>query len=233
MDLSSNFLPYASFIAGLSGSLHCLGMCGGLVSASCSGGRDILKYQVGRLFGYLVLASIVWVIGNAFKNAISFSWAPFATGMIMGVTFIYWGIQNFQGKKAEIRVPGFLNNSYRFLFRKFVSKATVFRSLVIGLISIMLPCGLLYGLIIAALALGTYEQIIISLFFFWLGTLPAMIGAPQLLKKLLGPLRKKLPRIYALLFIVIGVSTIAGRLQDLPHKMTSDSSPKTEVKRCH
>lgn len=233
LDLSSEFLPLASFIAGLSGSLHCIGMCGGLVTASCHGGRDVFKYQIGRLLGYSILGSIAWLMGYALKGVVPFQWGPLVSGLFMGILFIYWGIQSFQGKKAEVPLPDFLRKSYHFAFRKFVTKAGSFRSFIVGFISIMLPCGLIYGLIIAALALGNYQQVLISLLFFWLGTLPAMLGAPQIVKKLLDPLKKKLPKVYAVIFIVIGVATVSGRLSHLPSEADVDRSTNGEVHQCH
>lgn len=235
LDLSNEFLPVASFVAGLSGSLHCLGMCGGLVTASCNGGKDVLKYQLGRLLGYSVLGSIAWVMGYVLQGIVPFQWGPLISGLFMGGLFIFWGIQSYQGKKAELPLPRVLHRSYHFAFRKFATQASYWRSFIIGLISIMLPCGLIYGLIIAALALGNFEQVMVSLFFFWLGTLPAMLGAPQLVRKILDPLKQKLPKVYAVLFIVIGVVTVSGRLtHHLPEVLSGKAQPLDEkVHQCH
>lgn len=203
-------------------------MCGGLVTASCGGGKDVLKYQVGRLLGYLFLGSVAFSFGYVLKGVVPFAWAPVVSGFLMGALFIYWGIQNYQGKKAELPLPGFMRKTYQTLFRFSSGK-----SFLVGLISIMLPCGLIYGLIVAALALGTFQEMIFSLFFFWLGTLPAMIGAPQLVRKILDPFRKKLPKAYAVVFIVMGVVTIAGRLNHLPLQSHVDRSKDGDVHRCH
>jgi sulfite exporter TauE/SafE len=208
-------------------------MCGGLVTASCGGGKDVMKYQVGRLFGYLSLGSVAFSLGYVLKGVVSFSWGPLISGIFMGGLFIYWGIQSFQGKRVEVPLPDSLRKTYHYLYRNLVMKAGVFRSLIIGFISIMLPCGLLYGLIIAALALGSFDQILISLFFFWLGTLPAMIGAPHLVKKVMEPLRKKVPKAYAILFIVIGVATIGNRLHHLPHTEVHSQVNNEKVHHCH
>ena len=228
LDLSSDFIPFASLIAGLSGSLHCLGMCGGLVTASCNGGKDVLKYQLGRFLGYTILGSLAFLLGDAVKSVLPSSWIPLISGILLGTLFIYWGVQSYRGKKAELPLPGFLHHSYRYLFRNFAGKSGNFRSFVTGLLSLMLPCGLIYGIVIAATALGDYHQMILSLFFFWLGTLPAMIGAPHIVKKILNPFRQRLPKIYAIVFIVVGVATIAGRLQ-----MISPSQGEAKIHHCH
>lgn len=208
-------------------------MCGGLVTASCNGGKDVLKYQAGRLLGYAFLGTMAYSLGYVVKGVVPFTWGPLLSGICLGVLFIYWGVQSFQGKKAELPLPGFLRKTYQYFFKNFVGRAGSYRSFVVGLLSIMLPCGLIYGLIIAALAFGTYEQVMVSLLFFWLGTLPAMIGAPQLIRKLLDPFRRKLPKAYAVLFIVMGVATIAGRLNHLPVNHNVDRSSDGEIHRCH
>lgn len=233
LDLSNKFLPLASFIIGLSGSLHCVGMCGGLVIASCNGGKDVLKYQVGRLLGYSIMGSITWMVGHTISGVIPFQWGTLFAGIFMGLLFIYWGVQSYKGQKAELPLPSFLHNSYRFLFRRYASKAQSLRSFIIGLISIMLPCGLIYGLIIASLALGSYEHVMASLLFFWLGTLPAMIGAPHIVKKILNPMKSKLPKAYAFLFIFIGMVTIAGRLNHLPEQWGGKAVSGEKVHKCH
>ena len=232
MDLTTEILPVASFIAGLSGSLHCIGMCGGLVTASCNGGKDIFKYQVGRLIGYLVLGTGAFAVGYILRGIVPFHWGPLVSGIFLGLMFIYWGVQSLQGRKAEIPLPNFLRKVYQYSFRNFVSQTGTFRSFIVGLISILLPCGLIYGLIIAALGVGNFQNVILSLVFFWLGTLPAMVGAPQLIKKVLGPLKKKLPKAYAIAFIVIGVITIVGRLSDRSWEIRDKFDSAQDVGHC-
>ncbi len=234
MDLSSNILPFASLIAGLTGSLHCVGMCGGLVTASCNGGKDILKYQLGRLLGYSLLGGVAFLIGDAVKSVLPTSYVPMISGLLLGFLFIFWGVQSYRGKKAELPLPKFLQTSYRYLFRKFACQSGSSRSFVVGLISLMLPCGLVYGVAIAATALGEFHQVMLSLGFFWLGTLPAMIVAPQIIRKVLDPLRERLPKIYATVFIVVGVATIAGRLQMIsPANSQVEHIEETKVHSCH
>ncbi len=233
-DLTTNFLPIASLVAGLSGSLHCVGMCGGLVTASCSGGKDVLKYQMGRLLGYSVLGGLAFLMGSALKGLISVSWAPFVSGILLGAMFIYWGVQSFRGKKAELPLPKFLHHAYRYLFRNVAGNSGSLRSFVVGFLSLMLPCGLIYGVVIAATALGSFHQVLLSLLFFWLGTLPAMVVAPQLVRKVLNPLRARLPKVYATVFIVVGVVTIIGRLQLIaPATSSVHETPEAKVHHCH
>lgn len=209
-------------------------MCGGLVTASCSGGKDVLKYQLGRLLGYSILGALAFMMGEALKGLITISWAQMISGLLLGTLFIYWGVQSFRGRKAELPLPGFLHHSYRYLFRNVAGKAGSLRSFVVGLISLILPCGLIYGVVIAATALGEFHQVMLSLFFFWLGTLPAMIGAPQIIRKVMDPFRAKLPKLYATVFIVVGIVTIVGRLELFPQAESKVPEAGAEkIHHCH
>jgi uncharacterized protein len=199
----STYAPYVSFIAGLTGSLHCLGMCGGLVTASCGQGQGVFRYQLGRLLGYLSLGIVASFAGQA----MTFTWGPLISALLMGLTFIYWGAQNFRRKHASVPAPKIFGRWYKKLWG--FSKA---RPFFLGLISILLPCGLLYGIVVSTLALSGLAQVSLSIFTFWLGTLPALVAAPTLLHKFIGPLRQQLPRAYGVGLILIGLLTISQRI---------------------
>lgn len=232
-----NFFPWVSFIAGVGGSLHCVGMCGGLVTASCEKSNDIFRYQLGRLLGYLMLGGFAGFLGSLvkFENA-----SPLVTilpGLTIGFLFLFWGIQNLRGKKAELPMPLFMGKFYSFLWRKLVFKNVTFsKSFFTGLISIFLPCGLLYGVALGTMALQHPFLALFSMFFFWLGTVPSMVIAPSIFQKILNPLKNKLPKTYAISLILIGLTTVSFRavkyheLHSAP--VTNQTKPAAEMK-CH
>lgn len=205
------FVPYVSLIAGLTGSLHCVGMCGGLVTASCRRGSDVFVYQVGRLLGYLALASFAGFLGKTLRFEGGPSWLSMLPALIIGGLFIFWGIKSFRGQRAELPAPAFLGKLYGKLWGKYVLNAKGGRSFLVGLISILLPCGLLYGVILAALATQSVSMAVTSIFCFWLGTLPSMVMAPGIFQKILRPLQSRLPKFYAIALVTIGLSTISWR----------------------
>lgn len=241
-DLSEikNYLPWVSFVAGLGGSLHCVGMCGGLVTATCEKSHDVFRYQVGRLLGYLILGAFAGFLGNLLNFESTPVYISLLPAMSIGLLFIYWGIQNFQGKKAEIPTPKFLSKVYSKLWMKLVHKNQNFtKAFFTGLISIMLPCGLLYGVVLGTVALQHTSEALTSMFFFWLGTVPSMVAAPGIIQKFLKPLKAKLPKTYAISLMTIGVMTISFRMAKLHYHPVHDLSPaapvETEAKahRCH
>jgi uncharacterized protein len=229
------FLPWVSFIAGLGGSLHCVGMCGGLVTASCERGHDIVRYQLGRLGGYLILGLLAGVVGSLlqFKNTpLYFTLLP---ALFIGGLFIFWGIQSIQGKRGEIPLPKFYHKLYAKLWGK-VSRnsSSSMRSGFTGFISIFLPCGLLYGVALGTVALQNTTDALFSMFFFWLGTTPSMVIAPGIFQRILRPLRSYLPRTYGVSLILIGIITISFRVVKISHAQQNVESHKDAQKMsCH
>jgi hypothetical protein len=227
LDQLNSFFPWVSFLAGLGGSLHCVGMCGGLVTASCDRSADIARYQVGRLLGYLALGAIAGFAGGLFNFEMAPAWFKVFPSFLVGGLFIFWGIKSYRGQKAELPLPKFLQRSYQFLWRKVYRKA-----FLTGLISILLPCGLLYGVIAATVALQSPWTAMLGMFAFWLGTLPAMVAAPGLVKRVLRPLSQRRPKAYALALMTVGIFTIGVRAANQLEASHKPASAKVEHS-CH
>lgn len=224
-----------SIVAGFGGSLHCVGMCGGLVTASCEKSNEVLKYQIGRLLGYLTLGFFAGILGGflSLKNLPPFySVIP---ALMIGSVFIFMGIKNFRNQKADFPAPKFLKNMYLKLWEKLVKNNRGFsKAFFVGAISILLPCGLLYGVVLGTLALQSSTLGMISMFFFWLGTLPSMLLAPGIVQKILKPLKLRLPKTYAISLVTIGLMTITFRLANFHSKSVNEASPgNAKIHKCH
>jgi sulfite exporter TauE/SafE len=200
-------------VAGVGGSLHCVGMCGGLVTATCQQTNEIVRYQFGRLTGYLFLGFFAGILGKIFTIQAGNPKLTLIPGLMLGFLFLFWGIQNFRGQKAELPMPNFLAKTYSKLWGKFVkNNQSTYKSFLVGLFSIFLPCGLLYGVVLGVAAFEHSLYAITYMFFFWLGTVPSMVFAPTLLQKFLRPLKAKLPKSYAISLILLGLLTISFRI---------------------
>ncbi len=230
-----NFIPWVSFLAGLGGGLHCVGMCGGLVTASCERSGDVARYQLGRLVGYLALGMVAGFLGSFLNIAGLPAWATLAPGILIGALFVFWGIQNFRGRKAELPVPKVWSKAYARLWRFLVQKNRTFtRAFFTGLISILLPCGLLYGIVLGTVALQHTTLALLSMFCFWLGTVPSMVVAPGLIRKVLSPLRSKLPKTYGASLVLIGLLTITFRIAKINEiQRTERLSGALTERSCH
>lgn len=237
LDYLQKVLPWVSFMAGVGGSLHCVGMCGGLVTATCQKSYDVARYQIGRLLGYLVLGFFAGLLGKIFTIQEKNPKMTLIPGLILGALFLLLGIQNYQGKKAELPLPKFLNRLYTKMWVRFVQKNNNFsRSFFTGLLSIFLPCGLLYGIVLGIAAFEHSFHALFAMLFFWLGTLPSMILAPSIIQKFLRPFKLKLPRIYALSLIFIGLATITFRVmrfQEMNATSINTSRSNSSTLQCH
>jgi sulfite exporter TauE/SafE len=233
-----NFFPWVAFIAGLGGSIHCVGMCGGLVTASCQQNTDILKYQIGRLIGYLFLGLIGGSLGSFLKIQTHSKMLNTIPGIIIGIIFIFWGFQNYLGKKAELPMPKFMSTFYAYLWKKCVYKNhSLNKAFFTGLISIFLPCGLLYGIVLSTLALQHPLMALTSMFFFWLGTVPSMVLAPSLFQKILNPIKNQLPKTYGISLILLGLLTVSYRVikfnEISEHQKKAGLNSPAEQQMCH
>ena len=220
MVLSSDFsnaslyvIPWIAFLAGIGGSLHCLGMCGGLASACASDRTSNMTYQLGRLISYSIIGFIAGIFGHLFKGLNAHPFITVIPAFLIGIMFIFWGIQAWRGKSTEITVPSFLKPITSKLYGKTLKSASPFiKSFGVGFLSIFLPCGLLYGVV---LSIATFQNPIIGMVgmaFFWLGTVPAMALAPEAFQRILRPLLKNSPRMMSVLLMSLGFLTISYRL---------------------
>lgn len=229
-----NYIPVVAFMAGLSGTLHCLGMCGGLVTASCQKSADVWHYQLGRLAGYLALALVAGLVGESLQLTFAPSSLALFSSITMGLLFVYWGLQGFRGKSADLPRPRFVSRIYGKLWARHIGPHQKPRAFLVGLFSLFLPCGLLYAAVIGALATHSMTGALLSLAAFWLGTLPGMVFGAVLIRKLLQPFQLRSPKIYATALLVIGLTTISVRAWGLWKPREADVQVKTQqAHRCH
>jgi sulfite exporter TauE/SafE len=227
-----NYLPWVSFGLGIGGSLHCVGMCGGLVAASCSKKEEVVQYQLGRLLGYLILGVTGGFLGSLIKFQEHSKILALVSSLSLSLVFIMSGFLALRKKSTENKFQKFQASLYRRFWRLLPQNRGGARSFMVGGISILLPCGLLYAALASAIALGDWKLGMISIIFFWLGTLPGMVLAPQLVKRVLLPLKLKLPKLYGVSFIVLGILTLTVRVSHVNSATSVKNSP-VEHHSCH
>lgn len=151
------------FMMGLSGSLHCIGMCGPITTVlSGNASPSLWRYHVGRLFSYSLLGAAVGSVKLVF-----FSPSPFWTMAIILPLLIYASGLSFP-------IPAALQNLQRRLLRLIYRIPPVKRTLAMGLLTPLLPCGLLYGALAAATAAPTPLSAAAWMAAFAMGTMPLL-----------------------------------------------------------
>jgi len=174
----------AALTTGLLGWGHCLGMCGGLVSAlslSPDGRRGGLLfhifYNLGRLATYTAIGFAVGWIGSAiaFTDSFRFIGRSLLIGSDLFVTLLGLGTAGLFSRLnlARLEFPGpmqALANAVRGLRRL----PSALAALPLGLLFGLLPCGYLYAVAITAAQSADSFRGAQIMFAFGLGTVPAL-----------------------------------------------------------
>lgn len=205
MESMLNNASYAVlFIAGLLTSIHCVGMCGGImlsqtISNEGKGKLEAVKpsllYNGGRVISYTILGGIIGAVGSVFS--LSFK-SKAAIQIIAGVFMIMMGL-NMWGfgifRKFQIRMPK--------SFCRFKNKYS--SPFVVGLLNGFMPCGPLQTMQIFALGAGSPVKGALSMLVFSFGTVPLMLSFGALSGLLSKGYTKKILKLSGVMIIVLGL----------------------------
>lgn len=180
---------WLAFSAGLIGSGHCLGMCGGLVTALALSRRDAaplqrflftLCYHVGRVTTYSLLGLVV---GYAAQAAMIDSLRPLLRWLFLGanVVVLIMGLATLLNIRA-LGIAALDGSGWGVLGKTFARLKTAsspLAALPAGLVMGLLPCGLVYGVLISAATSGSALKGWGMMLAFGCGTLPALLAYGQ------------------------------------------------------
>lgn len=202
-------LPGAMLLAGFLGSGHCLAMCGGIAGALGATARDrpawqrALLFNGGRVLGYGLLGLLAGLLSAGMAGLTGLAWLRLAAGMLLillGLQLLTgWPLlaplERLGGKLWQRISPG--------MARRLTAPSTP-RMLGIGMLWALLPCGLVYTALAAALTSGGPVTGAATMLAFGLGTLPAMAGVTLGGGMLLRALRSRTGRRLAGALILAG-----------------------------
>ena len=214
-------------IASFLGSLHCLGMCGGFVACYSSqpSKRPAIShfaYSLGRLVSYISLGALAGVVGAGLNRSAALVGLNKLAALMAGVLLILMGLRMLQRANRGESImstggAGFVTALYQRLLNSPRAVPAWGQAFLLGLFSTLLPCGYLYTFVAAAAATGSLASGALLMLFFWLGTLPAMLGFAYLLGRPLGRLAPYAPRLAAIILIAIGSYSVYGHFQHQHH----------------
>lgn len=192
------------FLAGLAGSFHCVGMCGGF---ACALGRDPagrvtllerhLLYNTGRLATYVFLGLLAGLLGATFVGTGTFenlTLAPRVLAIVAGLLMIVMAL-SFFGRFAGLHrtITGFAERTRagaaRQGWRTSGPGGTVLAAalrqtfgasgrsapLALGVFNGFLPCPLVYAFAALAATGANVTGGVLTMLAFGLGTYPAML----------------------------------------------------------
>lgn len=205
MESQLNNASYAVlFIAGLLTSIHCVGMCGGIMLSQTVNSesenklqamKPALYYNAGRVLSYTVLGGIIGAVGSIFslsfksKAAVQIIAALFM--IVMGLNMFGFGLF----RKLQIRLPH--------SFCKFKNKSN--SPFIVGLLNGFMPCGPLQTMQIFALGTGSPVKGALSMMIFSLGTVPLMLTFGAVSGLLSKGYTKRLLKLSGVMIIVLGI----------------------------
>jgi sulfite exporter TauE/SafE len=209
--------------AGFVGSVHCVGMCGGLIAVASDGvtqarGRFTVQlgYQGGRLASYLVLGAIAGILGHALDLAGQAAGFGKAAAVMAGVSMTVgglWAMLDAGGARLGLRLPrlGLPARVTRFLGRAH-ARAPLARAAMLGSASAFLPCGFLYAFALAAAATGSAAAGSLVMGALWIGNLPALLGFGLAVGSVLARAKAHIPLLSATSVFVLGLLTLTDRV---------------------
>jgi len=213
------------FVAGVLGSAHCAGMCGsfaclaadagGPQSNRTSGWRGTSAYSIGRLTAYATLGAIAGAAGAGLNRLGDIAGIARPATIVAGVLLVLWGVATLLSllglRVPALSVPPALATQVARAVRAVRAMPDIARGFALGLFSAALPCGWLYAFVATSAAAGSAAGGALVMTAFWAGTVPAMVAVGLGVQRLLGPVRRRLPMVTAVVMIVLGMLTVAGR----------------------
>jgi hypothetical protein len=168
---------WTAFVLGLAGSLHCAGMCGPLALALpvtgagwSSFGVGRLIYNVGRVFTYSVLGLIFGLIGQTLALVGVQRWVSLTLGIVLLAGLL-------ASRRLALAAPVVrLVARLRQAMAGFLQRRSLPALAVLGALTGLLPCGLVYVAALSAAATGGPIAGAGYMAVFGVGTFPVMLA---------------------------------------------------------
>lgn len=182
--MNDSLLLATALAAGFFGSPHCLGMCGGIVSAlgfalqSQTPRRRLLLqslYHAGRLLSYGLLGVLAGLLGKGILAPLADSRWPYVLTALMMIVFGLYLTGWWRGLDRLEAAGAKLWQAMAPLRKRFVPINSMPRALFAGMLWGFLPCGLVYSALALAMTSGEALTAGAVMLAFGLGTLPMML----------------------------------------------------------
>jgi len=169
MDPHLTELTTQGMVFGLANSLHCAGMCGPMAAFFLDAPRAAIPYHAARTLAYIGVGAVAGTAGLAIGAA---DWghggAVMALVLATALLAFALGLDRHLG-----RVPG-AGRIVAATVQRTRQLSPYRRAAAIGLLTPLLPCGLLYAAGSAAMVAGGPAEGAASMFGFALGLLPVL-----------------------------------------------------------
>ncbi|MGA9572326.1 MAG: sulfite exporter TauE/SafE family protein [Lysobacterales bacterium] len=240
---------FTAFFVGLLGSGHCFGMCGGIAAGlgilpqpGEKGATEkpsayaALFFNLGRVLSYTVLGLLsAWILSGVGEALNVPRWSMMLR-LLTAVMIFLIGLQflfNWQPLAVVERAGAGVWKRILPVAVRVSSLPGGSGRLLLGLCWGLLPCGLVYSVLLTASAAGSAISGASVMFAFGMGTLPSMLGmsmaAPVLAAMLSDRWTRKLMGAALILLAVLSVVLMAVRMQGHAAHQHASSEPVVPV----
>ncbi|RII31861.1 heavy metal transport/detoxification protein [Clostridium chromiireducens] len=210
MSAKLNNASYAVlFLVGMLTSIHCVGMCGGIMLTQSLSKNSIVNekqsklkalipsilYNAGRVTSYTIIGGIVGALGSVLSLSLN---VKAGLQIFAGIFMVIMGL-NMAGfslfRKFNIKLP--------WSSCKIKNKPKA--PFLVGMLNGLMPCGPLQTMQLYALGTGSAAAGAISMFLFSLGTVPLMLVFGAISGLLSKGYTKQLLKFSGILVVVLGI----------------------------
>ncbi|BAH06014.1 sulfite exporter TauE/SafE family protein [Clostridium kluyveri] len=209
------------FLFGILTSIHCIGMCGGIVLTQCINKNEaktadkklskstflpITIYNIGRIISYTIIGGIVGGIGQVltlsgvFKGIIPIIGGVFMIIMAINLLGIFPVLRHL-----NISMP-------KFVAKRIMGKNSSTSPLIVGLLTGLMPCGPLQMIQLYALSTRSAIYGAVSAFIFTLGTIPGIFAFGTFSAIINKKFSRYILKFSAVLVIILGIVMIGRGL---------------------
>lgn len=204
------------FVIGLTTSVHCVAMCGGINLSQCMNAQALstgngkgaallpsLLYNAGRVISYTVVGFVVGALGAT----VSFS--PALQGVLKLIAGVFMLVMGLRMLGLFPKLGRIMPHMPKWLASRADAGRRKLRSpLLVGLLNGLMPCGPLQAMQIYALSTGSALLGALSMFLFSLGTVPLMLAFGALSTALGRRFARRMVTVGAVLVAVLGLSML-------------------------
>jgi uncharacterized protein len=219
------------------GSFHCIGMCGPIAlslpiasDSKTNAAVSMGLYNLGRAFTYGLLGILFGLVGSQFRI-----WGvQQLVSILAGIVLLAFALFHF-----KVRLPGKWFDVYQSkvrvgLQKLLTSKLSTPSFLLIGLLNGLLPCGLVYVAIVAALATGNIWLGGVLMFSFGVGTMPMMAGIMVFGRKVSMRHRQLINKAIPYMVCVMAcILILRGLNLGIPYVSPKMGASVKEIPKCH
>ena len=211
------------FLIGLLGGVHCVGMCGGIVSAfsvatpsrrpfpvaivtrtrwislAADGGLRVLAFNAGRIGSYMIAGAIAGVLGSVptMIHIASLQTMGYWLANLMLVALGLTLMNAWHGLSRVEAAGQWVWRRLQPLIGKLLPVESAWQATALGGLWGWVPCGMVYSVLMTALLTGSASQGALVMLAFGLGTLPLLFSIGLLGTRLQAGLQRPVVRLLA------------------------------------